>query len=202
MTIRRKPSPYKRVPLAVTVLLAALALGLVSCGSEEPVSSPPPDYETALAGAPPKLAAIHTQANDLIGAGKEGYEARIEELRGLPIVVNAWASWCVPCRAEFPHLQQASAKLGKQVAFLGLNPDDSDDAAATFLRDNPVPYPSYTDPGREIAVSVGVTFGLPATIFYNRDGERFTKHGIYRSEEDLIADIREHALGGGSGEQS
>lgn len=196
MKIQRNLFPRRARPIAIFLLAPALAFGLASCSGEDPVGSPGPDYDKALAGSPPRLAAIHEQANELIDTGKDGYEKRLDELKGLPIVVNVWASWCAPCRAEVPHLQQVSAKLGKRVAFLGINPDDSDDAAATFLRDNPVPYPSYTDPGREIAVSVGATFGYPATVFYDRQGERFTKHGEYRSEADLIADIREHALGG------
>lgn len=196
MKIRRNLLTRGGLIAVVAMSALALAMTVAGCGSaEQPVGSPGPDYEKALAGSPPRLAAIHDQANELIDAGQEGYEARIEQLRGLPIVVNVWASWCVPCRAEFPHFQQVSARLGKRVAFLGINPDDSDDAAATFLRDNPLPYPSYTDPDRKIAVSVGATFGYPATVFYDRRGNRFTKHGEYRSEEDLMADIREHALG-------
>ena len=72
-------------------------------------------------------------------------------MKGYPVVVNQWASWCGPCRAEFPWFQNASAKYGKKVAFLGVDSQDSDDAAKTFLGEYPVPYPSYTDPDKEIA---------------------------------------------------
>ena len=86
-------------------------------------------------------------------------------------MVNVWASWCGPCRFEFPTLQKLSARYGKRVAFLGVNSQDSDDAASTFLDEAPVPYPSYTDPDKEIADSLGATLGLPDTAFYDRAGK-------------------------------
>ena len=70
------------------------------------------------------------------------------------MVANLWASWCGPCRAEFPTLQKLSARYGKKVAFLGVNTEDDDAAAKTFLAEAPLPYPSYTDPGNEIGQSL------------------------------------------------
>ncbi len=92
-------------------------------------------------------------------------------LKGYPAVVNVWASWCGPCRFEFPLFQQVSAKYGKRVAFLAIDSEDSDAAARTFLGEQPVPYPSYTDPDEDIAESIGAGRGLPNTAFYSRDGK-------------------------------
>ena len=114
-----------------------------------------PTTSEALAGAPAPLAALHRQANELLAGGSDAYEKRIEALRGYPVVVNVWASWCGPCRFEFPALQQLSAKYGKRVAFLGVDSQDSEDAARTFLSEAPVPYPSYSDPDEEIKESLG-----------------------------------------------
>ncbi|HEX8690094.1 MAG TPA: TlpA disulfide reductase family protein [Solirubrobacterales bacterium] len=183
---------------ALIALVAAFALS--ACGSSQSDrGGTVPDYERALAGAPPPLAALHEQANRLLPGGVEAYEERIAALRGYPVVVNVWASWCGPCRFEFPALQRAAARYGKRVAFLAVDSQDSDDAARTFLREEPVPYPSYTDPDEEIAASIGADLGLPDTGFYDRRGELvFLKQGPYAEEAELLADIERYALGRGA----
>lgn len=189
-------------PLPVVLSLFALALGcsafaLGGCGSSQGDGGEPPNYAKALAGAPAPLAAVHRQANDLLPGGVDAYEKRVAALRGFPVVVNVWASWCGPCRFEFPHFQQAAAEYGKRVAFLGVDSEDSDDAAATFLREEPVPYPSYTDPDKEIGNSFGASLGLPDTAFYDRRGELvYLKQGPYDDLAELRADIERYALGG------
>ncbi|MFI5028620.1 MAG: TlpA family protein disulfide reductase [Solirubrobacterales bacterium] len=187
--------PTMRYVLAACLLVALLTVGCgASAGGE---GGRHPDYQQALAGSPPPLAALHRQANQLLPGGTEAYEGRIAALRGYPIVVNVWASWCGPCRFEFPTLQKLSARYGKQVAFLGVNSQDSNDAAHTFLSEDPVPYPSYTDPDKGIADHIGASFGLPDTAFYNRKGELcFLKQGPYTESRDLAADVRAHALSG------
>jgi thiol-disulfide isomerase/thioredoxin len=178
-----------------------LTLAIAGCGSSaDDYGGGHPDYRKALAGSPSPLAALHRQANDLVSGGKDAYEARIAALRGYPVVVNVWASWCGPCRFEFPHFQQAAADYGKRVAFLGIDSDDSNDAASTFLAEAPVPYPSYTDPDKDLANSIGASLGLPDTAFYDRHGELVQlRQGPYRSEDELRADIERFALGGGEG---
>ncbi|HMI80251.1 MAG TPA: TlpA disulfide reductase family protein [Solirubrobacterales bacterium] len=186
-------------PLLALFALTLAALLAAGCGSSanESGDGSHPDYAKALAGAPPPLAALHKQANELLPGGNDAYEKQIAQLRGYPAVVNVWASWCGPCREEFPVLQKLSARYGKRVAFLAVNSQDSDDAAATFLREEPVPYPSYTDPDKAIADSIGVAVGLPDTAFYDETGELvYLKQGPYRDPSELEADVRRYALGG------
>jgi cytochrome c biogenesis protein CcmG/thiol:disulfide interchange protein DsbE len=183
--------------LSAVVLLVLLYSG---CGSSDDgdAGGSPPNYAKALAGAPPPLAALYKQANELLPGGTDAYEKRIGDLRGYPIVVNVWASWCGPCRFEFPVLQKLSARYGKKVAFLGIDSQDSEDAAATFLREEPVPYPSYSDPEEEITESLGATLGLPDTAFYDKAGELvYLKQGPYSDNSELEADVRRYALEGG-----
>jgi cytochrome c biogenesis protein CcmG, thiol:disulfide interchange protein DsbE len=185
--------------LAVAALLLAALLG-VGCGSSEggDYGGPAPDYAKALAGSPPPLAALHKQANELLPGGTGAYEKQIKALRGYPVVANVWGSWCLPCRQEFPVLQRLSARYGKRVAFLGVNSEDSDDAAATFLEEEPVPYPSYTDPDKAILDSLGGYGGLPDTAFYDSSGELvYLKQGPYRDDSELEADVRRYAVQGG-----
>jgi cytochrome c biogenesis protein CcmG/thiol:disulfide interchange protein DsbE len=183
---------------AITLAAAGAALMLASgCGSSAGGDNGGghPDYAKALAGSPAPLAALHRQGDQLLPGGLSAYEARIAKLRGYPVVVNVWASWCGPCRFEFPSMQKAAARYGKRVAFLGVNSQDSDDAAETFLSEAPVPYPSYTDPDKEIARSLGAG-GYPDTAFYDRQGELVQlKQGPYTDLSELRADIERYALG-------
>ncbi|HEX5929830.1 MAG TPA: TlpA disulfide reductase family protein [Solirubrobacterales bacterium] len=189
-----------RSPLIPALVLALLALTVTGCGSsaDGDLGGKPPDYERALAGSPPPLAALHAQANELLPGGIDAYEKRIAALRGYPVVVNVWASWCGPCRYEFPVLQELSARYGKRVAFLGVDSEDDADAARTFLGEEPVPYPSYGDPGKEILDSLGGYGGLPDTAFYDREGKLlYLKQGPYTEDAELEADVRRYALQGG-----
>lgn len=190
-----KPSALRLLALVV------LSLAIGGCGSSQggDYGGEHPDYAKALAGSPAPLATLHRQANELLPGGQDAYEERIGALRGYPAVVNVWASWCGPCRFEFPHFQQAAADYGKRVAFLGIDSEDSDDAASTFLAEAPVPYPSYTDPDKEIADGIGASLGLPDTAFYDRRGKLvYLKQGPYDDEAELRADIERYALGGGA----
>ncbi len=182
-----------RQSLAIALAVCVLA----GCGAGgEGGGGGHPDYAKALAGAPPPLASLYRQSNDLLDGGVGAFESRLAGLRGFPAVVNVWASWCGPCRFEFPAFQQVSAKYGKRVAFLAIDSQDSDAAAETFLGEHPVPYPSYTDPHTEIVESIGAGHGLPDTAFYDPSGElAYLRQGPYASGSDLEADLRRYALG-------
>jgi len=180
---------------ACTLLLIPLLSG---CGADEPAAQGPSPAEArkALAGSPAPLAALHRQAAELLDGGADAYEARLAALRGRPVVVNAWASWCDPCEREMPLFQQAAVRYGRRVAFLGVNPDDARPKAEAFLREHWVPYPSYEDPDEDIAKKIGVRTGLPTTVFYDRSGEvAFVHQGQYRDEAALADDVERYAAG-------
>jgi cytochrome oxidase Cu insertion factor (SCO1/SenC/PrrC family)/thiol-disulfide isomerase/thioredoxin len=149
----------------------------------------------ALAGSPPLLASLHQQADQLLG-NQSSLADRIRALHGYPIVINAWASWCGPCRSEFSLFAAASAQYGRKVAFLGADTDDSAADAHTFLSAHPVSYPSYetTTPGLSPLAQIQ---GLPTTIFLNRAGKVVFVHtGQYDSQGTLDQDISSYALSG------
>jgi cytochrome c biogenesis protein CcmG, thiol:disulfide interchange protein DsbE len=182
-------------------LVAVVVIGLAQAGRE---SSAPPKADTALsaaqirerlAGAPPKLAALHEQANAILPGARRALRARLAALRGEhPAVVNIWAAWCGPCRAEMPVMQRVSLQFGRQVAFVGVDLRDNREAAKRFLRTIPVPYPSYDDPQGQVYNAEGLV-GVPSTLFYDRRGRQtFVHQGPYFEEADLVADIRRYAL--------
>jgi cytochrome c biogenesis protein CcmG, thiol:disulfide interchange protein DsbE len=189
----------KRRITLLTVLAAALALTVLAagCGSSGGGGEGThPDYARALKGSPAPLAKLYGEANQLLPGGKDALEKRLGEL-GYPAVVNIWASWCAPCRYEFPAFQKVAAKWGKKVAFIGVNSEDSEANAGEFLAEDPVPYPSYYDPDHEFAASLE-TNGLPDTAFYNSKGELvYKKLGQYADpERELEEDIKRYALEG------
>jgi cytochrome c biogenesis protein CcmG, thiol:disulfide interchange protein DsbE len=181
--------------LALTASLV-LILAVAGCGSSSGgETTPPPDYAKALKGAPEPLAALYEEGNRLLPGGKDAFEKRVGEL-GYPVVANVWASWCAPCRYEFPMFQEASAKFGKRVAFLGVDAEDEKSEAVKWLKAHPVPYPSYFEVGAAFPASLKLT-GRPDTVFYNPKGELVGKHiGQYANAAALEADIKKYALSG------
>jgi cytochrome c biogenesis protein CcmG, thiol:disulfide interchange protein DsbE len=186
--------------VAAIALVAVVVIGLGQAGRE--TSAPPKattisraDIAERLAGAPPELAALHRQANEILPGERKALAARLRELRGHPVVVNVWAAWCGPCRAEMPVLQQVSLQYGKRVAFIGMDLRDNRASAVGFLRRIPVAYPSYEDPAGRFFNAQGLQ-GVPSTLFYDRRGEQtFVHQGPYFERADLEADIRRYALG-------
>jgi thiol-disulfide isomerase/thioredoxin len=184
--------------VAATVLLvAAVVVGLSQAGGSNGGSGKSGEAKgTAakeLAGAPAPLAKLHQQAGQLLEGGPAAYRGRLAELRGYPVVVNKWASWCGPCRAEFPFFEKVSREQGKKVAFLGVNSSDNDASAKDFYSQFDMSYPSYKDPDSHIAQVFNGVAAFPVTVFYDAHGkQRYLHQGGYTSEQRLRDDIRRY----------
>jgi len=185
------------------MLVLAIALGACGAGSQGDDSDPgagnpqsagtEADFDQALADAPPRLASIYEQGDALLEGGSEAFTSQLDELVGYPVVVNKWASWCGPCRFEFPFFQSQAMQRGTKIAFLGVNSEDSAAEAESFLGQLPLPYPSYSDPDGEIADLFDAR-EFPSTAFYDSTGELvYVRRGGYASEEDLAAEIERWA---------
>jgi len=106
-------------------------------------------------------------------------------LGGSPVLVNLWASWCVPCQQEMPALQRAYPRYGRQVRFVGLDTEDDPDSAKDFLAAVGVHYPQVVDDRGDLHHLAGT--GIPATLILHARGRVvFTHRGKLR-ERDLAA---------------
>lgn len=99
---------------------------------------------------------------------------QLSTLRGRPVVLNFWATWCVPCYAEHKVLVEA-AKSRPDVVFLGIVYQDEPDRVKSFLTQNGSAYPSLMDDGGAAAISYGV-YGVPETFFIDGSGTIVAKH--------------------------
>ncbi len=201
MTPRRVIATF--LCLAIAGLIAVGVSRLPSGSSTGPSSGSTATRLTAaqaralLAGSPPALAALHAQGGALLEGGAPALDARLAALRGYPVVINKWASWCVPCKQELGAFQRASAEYGRRVAFIGLDSADTSRGDATaFLRSVPVSYPSYYDKSGQLGEQITDSPFTPVTVFIARNGHRFPRQGQYPSLAKLERDIQRYALDG------
>lgn len=189
------------IMVAVVALAALVAVGLHEAGGgAHPPSASPltlAQMRARLNGSPPALASLHAQASEVLGGGLPAIRARLSQLRGRPIVINKWASWCEPCRAESGVFQRVSVSLGREVAFLGIDSGESSRFDGVgFLRSFPVSYPSYYDHSGQAGEAITDSSFRPVTVFLNSRGQRYIRQGPYPSVAKLERDVRRYALDG------
>lgn len=105
-----------------------------------------------------------------------GTPVALADHAGEPVLLNFWASWCVPCRREFPLLKELHDKGA--VFVLGVVFQDTAKAAASFMADEKATWPGLVDPRGQIADAYGVRLrpGLPVTVALNAEGRIVDRH--------------------------
>ena len=137
------------VPLVVSALLGAWIVSRMPTTPPAIVGSVAPSFELA----------------DL-----DGNPVRLEDLRGRPVIVNFWASWCMPCVEEFPLLRAVAERHADDgLAVVGIVYQDRSQAARDFMARNGATWPAAVDPGGKVAAAYGIV-GPPETFFIGRDG--------------------------------
>ena len=146
------------------VLIAVGLFGLAWIAySKQPANSLSADSNLTEAAIAGYLAPQFTLKNTF------GEDVSLDDYRGRPVVLNFWASWCPPCRAEIPHFQDASTKYNGQVAVLGVDQGEPLSIVGDFSAAFGVTYPLLLDSDNSVSRDYGVV-ALPKTVFIDSDG--------------------------------
>jgi thiol-disulfide isomerase/thioredoxin len=187
--------------VAVVVLALAVAAGirqardngLAPGADRSPLSRV--QVTQVVSATPRDLAAVRRRVNVLRPGGAAAFAAELRALQGRPVVVNFWASWCPPCRAELPLFQRQAVKHARTVAFLGVNVADDLARARKLLARYPLPYPSVIDARHAIATGRFRARFLPITVFYSPRGRHVVHQGPFSTETQLSEAIARYASG-------
>lgn len=160
-------------PASVVFLTGIVAFATAGCGTRGAGEAAPPtageQREAVNAAAAPLLP---TDVFALPAFTVERYETLLGQLRGTPVIVNMWGSWCPPCRDEAPMLAAAHEEFGDRVQFLGIDIEDDRAGAEAFIREFDWRFPSVVDPALPSRFRSELGFlGQPNTLFYDASGE-------------------------------
>jgi cytochrome c biogenesis protein CcmG, thiol:disulfide interchange protein DsbE len=174
-------------------LLPICAALLLLCAGCDSASTDPAPESAAPARNAASAALLPETTSALPSFDAAAYEELLGQLKGTPAVVNIWASWCGPCRAEAPVLARAARDYGDRVQFLGVDIQDERGSARQFIAQYGWTYPSVFDLTGSIRDHLGFP-GQPDTIFYGRDGAIVATHGgeidaqtLRRNIDELLA---------------
>lgn len=187
----RRPDLARRC-LAVVALSAVLATA-AGCGSGS-ASTSKPTGDQAIVIVPP---AKREAPVDLAGKTLDGQPLSLAGLRGKPVLLNIWASWCAPCRKEAPELVKAYARLQPRgVTFVGIDTRDTSEAASAFVRNFGLPYPSLVDDGQMLLALRGAVppSAIPSTVILDDQG-RIAGRVLGAVSESTLVGMVEEATG-------
>lgn len=173
---------YRRIlPIGLVILIVVGFIVILWTGlaKNEPL--------TGASGA----ARINRPAADFTLPLFSGGNITLSSLKGKPVVLNFWASWCPPCREEAPTLEKVwRVYKDRDVTFIGVDIQDREADARAYIEEFGITYPNGPDIGGKITIDYGVG-GIPVTFFINRDGRIVSRWVGAISERLLIARIKE-----------
>lgn len=196
----RKPSK-----LAVFIAMAAVAIAILIVMLAPGSDTAPPVTASKgnLTGSP--NSAEEDAAADAKAAGKaapldftlkdmNGVDVKLASFKGKPIIVNFWATWCGPCRAEIPSLVELQTQYGaegKDVVILGISVDDPIEKLKPYAVQMKMNYPVLVGNGRDdVQDAFGPLWGIPVTVFIDREGRIAKKHSGIASKEQFEQEIK------------
>jgi len=168
--------------LALIALVAVVGLS----GDPDATAGPSPGVPTAVSVASEPTAAAAVEMEDF-----NGNIVTIADLKGRPVVVNFWATWCPACFAEMPAFEKVYQAKGDSVQFLGINLSEDVGAALSIVEETGVTYPLARDPQGEVFAAFG-GFGMPTTVFLDETGSVIDMYTGELTADELTAHIVEH----------
>jgi cytochrome c biogenesis protein CcmG/thiol:disulfide interchange protein DsbE len=173
-----QPMPFRRISIG----LAVLAVTVTACSSGGEALGP--DHRPIPATNAATAQLLPVDAAELPSFDLSTYQRLLTQLKGTPVLVNVWASWCGPCTQEAPRLARAAKTYGARVQFIGIDILDARDSARRFMAKYGWTYPSLYDDTGAIRDGLGL-IGQPVTIFYDRGGAQVAHWSGALPEDEL-----------------
>ncbi len=182
---------------AVVALGAAVVAALVTSGAQDETALALPEPEAEIRFLPEDDESgdsllAEDQTGELAPEASfpllDGGLATFADYRGKPVVVNFFASWCEPCKAEMPDFATVHAEVGDEITFLGVNLRDSEADARSILAETGVTFAVARDPSGSLAEAFGVV-NMPSTFFLDASGKIVSAHAGALTADDLRAQL-------------
>jgi thiol-disulfide isomerase/thioredoxin len=185
------PRSRKAVWLAMGAVALALGLIWVAPGIE-PHDETAPAAQGDFPGEPEDVEAAGKPANlDFTLKDMHGVDVHLASFKGKVILLNFWATWCGPCRAEIPSLVELQEQYKDDLVVLGLSVDDTADKLLPYAAEFKMNYPVLVGNGREdVQEAFGPLFGIPVSVIIGRDGVIAKKHSGIATKEQIEREIK------------
>jgi thiol-disulfide isomerase/thioredoxin len=188
----QKPQSRKAVWLAMGAVALALGLIWVAPGIEPHVDEGAPGSSAEYPGEPEDAQAAGKPAKlDFTLKDMHGVDVHLESFKGKVILLNFWATWCGPCRAEIPSLVELQEQYKDDLVVLGLSVDDTAEKLLPYAAEFKMNYPVLVGNGREdVQEAFGPLFGIPVSVIIGRDGVIAKKHSGIATKEQIEREIK------------
>ncbi|HYD53122.1 MAG TPA: TlpA disulfide reductase family protein [Gemmatimonadaceae bacterium] len=174
--------------MRATRLVGAIACALAACACTSDARTPAPAQRVEVGAPAPPFAAVTL----------DGDSASLAALRGRPVLLNVWATWCHPCRDEIPVLQALHERYGARgLALVGVSVDAEGEASSIreFAREFRMTYPIWLDPAERVSTTF-LTVGVPTTFLIGKDGTlRWRRTGPVHATDSTLLRAIDRELG-------